>query len=58
MEGKNRQIRRMVKKMGNRVVHLHRIRVADLKLGRLAKGSWRYLNPGEIRRLLTQLQLT
>jgi pseudouridine synthase len=58
MEGKNRQIRRMVKKMGNRVVHLNRIRVADLKLGRLAKGSWRYLNPGEIRRLLTQLKLT
>jgi len=57
MEGKNRQIRRMVKKMGNRVVHLNRVRVADLKLGRLAKGSWRYLNPGEIRRLLTQLKL-
>ena len=34
-EGKNRQIRRMVKKVGNRVVRLHRIRVADLKLGGL-----------------------
>jgi 23S rRNA pseudouridine2605 synthase/23S rRNA pseudouridine2604 synthase len=58
MEGKNRQIRRMVKKVGNRVVRLHRIRVADLKLGDLAKGSWRHLRPGELRQLLKQLQLT
>jgi pseudouridine synthase len=58
MEGKNRQIRRMVKTVGNRVVRLHRIRVADLKLGSLAKGSWRHLRPGERRRLLEQLQLT
>ena len=58
MEGKNRQIRRMVKKVGNRVVRLHRIRVADLKLGGLGKGSWRHLRQGELRRLLKQLQLT
>ena len=57
MEGKNRQIRRMVKKVGNRVVRLHRIRVADLKLGGLAKGSWRHLRPWETQRLLKQLQL-
>jgi pseudouridine synthase len=56
-EGKNRQIRRMVNKVGNRVVRLHRIRVADLKLGGLAKGSWRHLRPGETRRLLDRLQL-
>ena len=57
MEGKNRQIRRMVKKVGNRVVRLHRIRVGDLKLGDLARGSWRYLSQGETRRLLKQLKL-
>ncbi|MBC2712487.1 MAG: rRNA pseudouridine synthase [Desulfosarcina sp.] len=57
MEGKNRQIRRMVKKVGNRVVHLNRIRLADLTLGSLAKGSWRHLSQGEIRRLLKQLKL-
>ncbi|WP_372681392.1 pseudouridine synthase [Desulfosarcina sp.] len=57
MEGKNRQIRRMVKKAGNRVVRLHRIRVADLKLGSLGKGSWRHLRQGERRKLLKQLQL-
>jgi 23S rRNA pseudouridine2605 synthase/23S rRNA pseudouridine2604 synthase len=58
MEGKNRQIRRMVKQVGNRVVRLHRIRVADLKLGGLANGAWRHLSPGETRRLLKQLELT
>ena len=56
-EGKNRQIRRMVKKVGNRVVRLHRIRVVDLKLGGLATGSWRHLRPGELRRLLKKLRL-
>jgi 23S rRNA pseudouridine2605 synthase/23S rRNA pseudouridine2604 synthase len=57
MEGKNRQIRRMVKKVGNRVVRLHRIRVAELTLGDLPKGSWRHLSPREIRQLLKQLEL-
>ena len=57
MEGKNRQIRRMVKKVGNRVVRLHRIRVANLKLCDLAKGSWRHLSPRETRQLLRQLAL-
>jgi len=57
-EGKNRQIRRIVKKVGNRVVRLHRIRVADLKLGDLGGGSWRHLRPEELRQLLNQLQLT
>jgi pseudouridine synthase len=57
MEGKNRQIRRMVKKVGNRVVGLNRIRVADLKLGRLVRGRWRHLTAGETRRLLARLKL-
>ena len=57
MEGKNRQIRRMVKQVGNRVVRLNRMRVADLKLGSLRKGSWRHLSQDETRRLLERLQL-
>mgnify|MGYP001829243017 CR=1 FL=1 len=56
-EGKNRQIRRMVNKVGNRVVRLHRMRVADLNLGRLGKGSWRHLTDTEKQQLLTRLQL-
>ena len=58
LEGKNRQIRRMVKKTGNRVVHLKRIRVAGLTLGNLAQGSWRYLTRDETRRLLKLLHLS
>lgn len=57
-EGKNRQIRRMVQKVGNRVVQLNRTRVADLTLGNLARGSWRHLREAERRRLLAQLGLT
>ncbi len=56
-EGKNRQIRRMVKKVGNRVVRLKRIRVADLKLGGLGKGAWRHLSQNEARQLLRRLEL-
>jgi pseudouridine synthase len=58
MEGKNRQIRRMVRQAGNRVVRLNRTRVADLELGNLARGSWRHLRPDERRRLLARLRLT
>lgn len=50
-EGKNRQIRRMVKKVGNRVTKLKRIRVSSIKLNRLARGEWRYLTEKEKRKL-------
>ena len=51
-EGKNRQIRRMVNKTGNRVTALKRIRVANIELGDLAEGSWRHLTEKEIEQLL------
>ncbi|BBO80600.1 hypothetical protein DSCO28_11660 [Desulfosarcina ovata subsp. sediminis] len=57
MEGRNRQIRRMVQTLGNRVARLHRIRVADLKLGGLKQGAWRHLDQEERKRLLAQLKL-
>ena len=50
-EGRNRQIRRMVRKVGNRVVKLKRIRVASILLGQLEKGRWRYLSETEIKSL-------
>ena len=37
-EGKNRQIRRMVRKVGHQVIRLKRIRVSNIKLGRLPRG--------------------
>ena len=51
-EGKNRQVRRMVRKVGNQVTGLQRIRVANIKLGCLASGTWRHLNDKEQRELL------
>ncbi len=51
-EGKNRQIRRMVRKVGNQVVSLKRIRIANIKLGGLPSGSWRHLTPAEREGLL------
>jgi 23S rRNA pseudouridine2605 synthase len=50
-EGRNRQVRRMVEAVGNRVVSLHRIRFGSLALGRLAKGGARRLDEGEIAAL-------
>lgn len=52
-EGRNRQIRRMVRKIGNRVIRLKRIRVSNIMLGELEEGDWRYLSEKEKDDLLT-----
>jgi pseudouridine synthase len=52
-EGKNRQIRRMVRKVGNHVTQLKRLRISNIELGRLKKGTWRYLTDKEIKALTT-----
>jgi 23S rRNA pseudouridine2605 synthase/23S rRNA pseudouridine2604 synthase len=54
-EGRNRQIRRMVRKLGRRVVRLKRIRVAGIRLGRLGEGQWRHLTGKETRSLLADI---
>ena len=51
-EGKNKQIRRMVRKVGNQVTDLKRIRIANVKLGRLPSGAWRHLTKTELKLLL------
>jgi len=51
-EGRNRQIRRMVRTMGNHVVHLHRIRVGNIRLENLPEGQWRFLTKKETAALL------
>lgn len=51
-EGRNRQIRRMVAKIGNEVIALQRVRISGVKLGDLAEGAWRYLAENEINELL------
>jgi 23S rRNA pseudouridine2605 synthase/23S rRNA pseudouridine2604 synthase len=54
-EGKNRQIRRMVGKVGHQVTRLKRTRIANIKLGRLSQGAWRHLTAGEKEYLLKEL---
>jgi len=54
-EGKNRQIRRMVRKVGNHVVALKRVRMASIRLGNLKEGQWRHLTDREVERLLKAL---
>jgi pseudouridine synthase len=51
-EGRNRQIRRMVQKVGNRVIHLKRIRIANIRLGKLPEGKWRHLDENEKKQLI------
>ncbi len=55
-EGRNRQIRRMVRKVGNRVVALKRVRIDGIVLGDLAEGKWRMLAPEELQVLLKGLE--
>ncbi len=50
-QGKNRQIRKMVGKTGNKVNALKRVRMANITLGNLKEGKWRYLSQTEIKQL-------
>jgi 23S rRNA pseudouridine2605 synthase len=47
-EGRNRQVRRMVEAVGNRVVALQRIGFGPLRLGRLHEGQARRLSKDEV----------
>ncbi len=46
-EGKKRQIRRMCEAVGLTVVGLKRVRIGELRLGRLAEGEWRFVRSEE-----------
>jgi len=48
-EGKKRQIRRMCEAVGLHVSGLKRVRVGELRLGKLEEGQWRYVLPEEFR---------
>ncbi len=50
-EGRNRQIRRMVRKVGGRVTVLRRTRIANILLGDLPEGRWRHLSEAEVKTL-------
>ena len=47
-EGMNREVRRMFKALGFRVLRLQRVAVGPVKLGELPPGKWRVLSRAEI----------
>ena len=51
-EGRKRQIRRMLTKVGSEVLDLKRLQIGNVKLGDLPLGMWRPLKPNEIRSLI------
>ena len=55
VQGLNRQIRRMCEALGANVTHLRRVRIMNLKLGRLRPGEWRALTEAELTGLMRQL---
>jgi len=50
-EGKNRQIHKMFESVGKEVLFLKRVQIADIKLGGLSRGTYRYLTPKELKSL-------
>jgi len=50
-EGRNRQVRRMIERVGNEVVALERIEFGPLALGELPRGRSRRLTRSELKRL-------
>ena len=56
VQGLNRQIRRMCEALGANVTHLRRVRIMNLRLGKLQPGQWRELTEAELRELLAALE--
>jgi len=50
-EGRKRQIRYMIQKVGCEVTDLKRLQIGELTLGNLPIGMWRVLKPNEVRSL-------
>lgn len=50
-EGRKRQIRRMLEKVGHPVLKLKRIAIGDLRLGRLKPGQYRMLSKEDIEKI-------
>lgn len=51
-EGKNREVRKMCKAIGKKVLALHRSKIEDIDVKNLKIGEWRYLSKLEVAKLL------
>ncbi len=54
-QGLNRQIRRMCEALDYKVVTLKRVRIMNIRLGKLPVGEWRDLTPRELKTLQDSL---
>ncbi|MBI4685157.1 MAG: rRNA pseudouridine synthase [Nitrospirae bacterium] len=50
-EGRKRQIRRMLEKVGHSVIKLQRVRINGINIGKLPPGEIRYLTPDEVKKI-------
>jgi 23S rRNA pseudouridine2605 synthase len=50
-EGKNREVRRLLKAIGREVTRLRRVQFGGLTLGTLAPGQWRIVDDAELRKV-------
>lgn len=55
-QGLNRQIRRMCNLFKYQVIKLERVRIMNIKLGKLKTGEWRDLSEEELNELVGQLK--
>ncbi len=53
-EGRNQQIRRMLKAVGSSVIELKRVQIGDINIGKMPKGEWRYLKEKEVRSIIKE----
>lgn len=56
-EGKKRQIRRMLEKIGHSVLKLKRIKIDGIELGKLEPGTFRYLTPEERDKIKKEVEV-
>ena len=50
-QGLNKQIRRMTRAFGYKVIFLERIRIMNINLNSMAQGEWRYLTEEELKKI-------
>lgn len=55
-EGKNREIRRILARLGHKVQHLRRVAIGPLRLGQLPSGAYRQLGFEEIKKLKAEAE--
>jgi 23S rRNA pseudouridine2605 synthase len=56
-EGKKRQIRRMLERVGHPVIRLMRVRIDGIEMGELSPGAYRRMTAEEMKRISKELQL-